>query len=278
MTTLDTTGEALLAAIRATPGEDLPRLVYADWLDERAQEMECDVCKGAKGRRNPSGGYQEFSGSYPTWGTCSRCSGAGRVSNGFAERAEFVRLQCQLAHLLRDIPEHLHDSLDMITDPQLKADQDWKREVLALQKRGQDFINRFDHSRVQFRPAANLRWRRGFIASAEAPLQACLDHLPRLVRHPHAVIESVRVTDREPSAGEQYPGFQWWTPPDRRRQNEPHDIVDDRLIALMRDDPRNTAPKGDRFVCFCTRKLALAALSDSLLRLGWSAQPAGGAA
>ena len=27
--------EALIASIRANPGDDLPRLIYADWLDER---------------------------------------------------------------------------------------------------------------------------------------------------------------------------------------------------------------------------------------------------
>ena len=31
--------EALLAAIRANPDDDLPRLVYADWLEENASEV-----------------------------------------------------------------------------------------------------------------------------------------------------------------------------------------------------------------------------------------------
>ena len=46
-------GAGLLAAIRAMPEEDTPRLVYADWLDE----------------------------------------------NGQPERAEFIRVQCQLARM-----------------------------------------------------------------------------------------------------------------------------------------------------------------------------------
>jgi len=34
MTDLDATGAALLAAVRAAPHDDLPRLVFADWLDD----------------------------------------------------------------------------------------------------------------------------------------------------------------------------------------------------------------------------------------------------
>jgi uncharacterized protein (TIGR02996 family) len=49
-----TEGEGLLAAIRDDPGDDVPRLVYADWLDEHGQEeraefirLQCELARGA---------------------------------------------------------------------------------------------------------------------------------------------------------------------------------------------------------------------------------------
>jgi hypothetical protein len=69
--------------------------MYADWLDENAGEVPCDRCGGdglhtvivcgkpdnrMKGRRN-----------------CAVCSGKGRVPDGRRERAEFIRVQCELA-------------------------------------------------------------------------------------------------------------------------------------------------------------------------------------
>src|SRR5262245_28444157 len=57
-----TDGSALLAAILAHPDEDTPRLVYADWLDEQAAERSEPV-------------------------PCPR--------------AEFIRVQCELAQLDR---------------------------------------------------------------------------------------------------------------------------------------------------------------------------------
>lgn len=44
-----TDGEALFAAIQATPEEDTPRLVYADWLEENGRPNEAKTW-----RRRPS--------------------------------------------------------------------------------------------------------------------------------------------------------------------------------------------------------------------------------
>jgi len=58
----DATGNALMRAILANPFDLRPRLVYADWLDENNRDEECQTCAD------------------------------GRVSNRYAERAEFIRL------------------------------------------------------------------------------------------------------------------------------------------------------------------------------------------
>ncbi len=55
---------AFLGAIIDNPADDLPRLVYADWLDENAGTV-----------------------------TCERCAGTGN-----AERAKFIRLQCAIGN------------------------------------------------------------------------------------------------------------------------------------------------------------------------------------
>src|SRR5262245_25730748 len=62
--------KALLAAIWEHPHEDTPRLVYADWLDEH------DADPGPAGRAEST-------------------PGAGPGSR--AARAEFIRVQCELA-------------------------------------------------------------------------------------------------------------------------------------------------------------------------------------
>ena len=40
-----TTEDALLAAIAATPDDDLPRLVYADWLDENGRPIRAEFIR-----------------------------------------------------------------------------------------------------------------------------------------------------------------------------------------------------------------------------------------
>lgn len=104
---------------------------------------------------------------------------------------------------------------------------------------------------------------RGFAAEVRCPLAAWQAHGPAVVRaHP---VEVVRLTDRVPSAGGYYRGFQWWMPPDRRRRHEGGDVVPAELIDLMRADPRNTAKAEQRFVCLPTSDAALDALSAAAI-------------
>lgn len=61
------------------PEQDNPRLEYADWLEENG--LTCPQCKG-----DPN---------YWTGLGCARCDGRGTVSG--ADRAEFIRVGCELA-------------------------------------------------------------------------------------------------------------------------------------------------------------------------------------
>ena len=86
--------QALLRAICADPADDLPRLVYADWLEERATVAgEPPTGRCPNGNRLTSAHMLSDDGS-----RCLAC-GLGRVSNGFAERAEFIRVQCELVRM-----------------------------------------------------------------------------------------------------------------------------------------------------------------------------------
>jgi uncharacterized protein (TIGR02996 family) len=90
---MSTDRAAFMAAIIAAPDDDLPRLVFADWLDERAKpRVTCSACRGngidpPEEWRAPSGARLK----------CVACAVKGQVGNDFAERAEFVRVQCEIA-------------------------------------------------------------------------------------------------------------------------------------------------------------------------------------
>jgi uncharacterized protein (TIGR02996 family) len=86
-----TDAAALLAMIRAHPDDDAPRLVYADWLDEKAGERDCGSCLGS--------GHFPMKGGRVHYDRCLSCKGSGRISNSYAERAEFIRVQVELARL-----------------------------------------------------------------------------------------------------------------------------------------------------------------------------------
>lgn len=83
--------DSFIATILAAPDDDLPRLVYADWLDEHGEpERACDECDGT-GRR--------FGVRRHEPPNCPHCKLGVVPGNGCTERAEFIRVQCELAQL-----------------------------------------------------------------------------------------------------------------------------------------------------------------------------------
>jgi uncharacterized protein (TIGR02996 family) len=81
----------LLRAILAEPPEDMHRLRYADWLEEHAGEVECRNTGCERGRI-----WTGMDGM--KWIPCPDCSGSGRVPDSRRERAEFIRVQVELAN------------------------------------------------------------------------------------------------------------------------------------------------------------------------------------
>jgi uncharacterized protein (TIGR02996 family) len=92
--------QEFLKRIRENTADDNVRLFYAEWLDDHAKNYGPCGCDG---------GSMDTGGAFP-WGEpvtqrCIMCSGTGEMTNGFAERAAFIRAQVELGKLNCDLPE-----------------------------------------------------------------------------------------------------------------------------------------------------------------------------
>lgn len=98
---------AFLNAIKVTPADDAPRLVYADWLEENAGTVDCDWCRGTGEDRPPNPvdtpqGRFVYTGPL---GPCPKCKGDRVRPDGRRERAELIRGQCEFVRLGRRMRE-----------------------------------------------------------------------------------------------------------------------------------------------------------------------------
>jgi len=90
-----TDGEALLATIIAEPWNDLPRLVYADWLDENGREIEAKHIRDEVAHPTTSTPHYVFPGTVPI----------------LAYRRGFVaEIRCTMAYWLSNGPEWVRDA------------------------------------------------------------------------------------------------------------------------------------------------------------------------
>lgn len=91
----------LIGAICAEPDEDTTRLAYADWLDEQDATERCTSCAGTGKTEqfqlvgSANAVKRESVGLQP----CIFCNGRGAFYNSRAARAEFIRVQCEIAVL-----------------------------------------------------------------------------------------------------------------------------------------------------------------------------------
>lgn len=188
-----------LAAIRESPDDDTPRLVYADWLTERGEELgevECPQCRGSRGEWD-DGGYKY---QKSRWVDCDCCHGTGTVSNGLAERAELIRVECELVRVNLTLDECAKADISAF-DPQRAIPAKRQRE---LRERERELLlahaNRWfvaDGSIDQFAPA-NEDWRqtfrRGFIEAVSGPFEAVQLQWDGLRSHPDVVLRRVELT------------------------------------------------------------------------------------
>lgn len=195
------TGSELLAAILAAPDDDTLREAYADWLDDHAGTKTCDHCRGS-GKPNPKYDLDDDLNYTPGLVKgCPPCAGRGWVSDGLAERAEFIRVQCELASGPRGCrcqPYRCNNTDN--TDPETGCEVYQK-----LWRRERELFAQSDVTRRWFGPAwpltvAGARWdgylnwfRRGFIESVTCPAADWLSHGDAIfAAHP---VRVVRLTD-----------------------------------------------------------------------------------
>lgn len=161
---------AFMRAIAAAPDCDTPRLVLADWLEEHAGTVSCDRCYGT-GRRAVYSAWANGDGfSRNESEPCLTCHGSRLVSNGCGERAEFIRMQCELA---------AHERLAF--DPNWKAASGLREAELRLWHEvsghfpavGDNPV--YNGASCEYRTSAGtFAVRRGFAGTVRGPLAVLL--------------------------------------------------------------------------------------------------------
>lgn len=192
--------EALIAAIIANPADDTARLVYADCLDENAGESEAP-CVSCAGTGWDDRGRTKY---VPPVYQCRTCLGekVTRTSNGYAERAEFIRVQVELERT----PGCTYSKPTWNAEhkPGLCPWCDLRRrerELLAIGRnsiewRG-DLVNRIPSGKSQF--------TRGFISEIECNWMSWLAHADairtaqpiervKLRSRPYIIVTNERIT------------------------------------------------------------------------------------
>lgn len=163
---------ALLASVLTRPGDDLPRLALADWLDEHADMVQCPECELKPGEVNHPPGLM-FVGYGLGWQPCSTCNGSARVSNGFAERAEFIRIQCELAKCRPDCDPGKICRVNQSCPSLRKIERFWiEMNRKAIQTAYHPFT--IGLARQGLPEGNQLLFRRGFIESVTCSLDVLL--------------------------------------------------------------------------------------------------------
>ena len=214
--------EAFLRAIRASPNDDNPRLVYADWLEDKSGMEKCETCGGA-------GEHEQFMMAGPHSGElkkvpiglqpCADCDGVGWIPDEHKIHAELIRVQCEIAGNFQGVPpaseenDRRQDYL-LVRERQLlgkHAKGEWGRNHWRL------FVKHFAFLGNRLGDNDNgPRIRRGFIETVRIPLDARI-YLRSVVQLPVSAVTAVEVSDRNPDQLADV--FRWST--DLERYDEP---------------------------------------------------------
>lgn len=214
---------ALLRAVLEHPDADTPRLVFADWLEEHDGTVGCPMC-GGRGWTTHEAASIVYSQSYewqalPGFATvgCPTCDGrrdsrgTGWVGNGFAERAEFIRVQCELAR----VDDCGHKLLwaggfpveCRRCDLRARERELFDAHQFAWFNLPTNWQTAFDEREADGRPLAVVS--RGFVGKLVCPAAAFTAELARTVFGAQPVTEMV-LSDREPYPGVGPRGVRWW--------------------------------------------------------------------
>ncbi len=290
--------DAFIRSICLSPEDDAPRGVFADWLDEHAGDAECDNCHGYGQKREfygPDDNYDSME--------CHPCFGTGRISNGFAERAEFIRTQLEAERLDRIVTSGIYTPGPPSNAPD--TSKEFAR-LCELRKRERELLLR--HRDAWFRPPVEglvsvvwnhpaVEWmrpedvegtaagsgedvwsatfRRGFVDQVECSTKNFTGACGWMFeRHP---ITRVRLSDRIPydAHGEMKPIWVDVGKSIRGGRDNPMDLPSE-LFEIICRDPKSHDPHGRRPLGYWvdleydTREEAYKALSDACVLLGRS--------
>ena len=307
--TIPTTGDAFLRAICKFPADDAPRLEYADWLEENVKTTTCLKCHGKGSRlQTASAGSTIFcaprsfgpEGEPLYYAECPDCNGRGGRSNGFAERAEFIRVQCELARRWPDNQAFL-DNFEA-HGAKCTCDGCHGRK---LRRREQELFARhwwdwcpegFKFDRCDGSPdAPPLIWRRGFAERVElvtaafigGPCGRCAIWLdrgmpadahcpacrgagrapgvagPLFAGHP---VAAVNLTNKRPYHGGEGT-YDWWPDTVSATPEDPESDLPEAIFRLM---PGRKVFSNGHHICmeYATAAAAHAALSAACVKYG----------
>lgn len=197
--------DAFLESIVADPQDDSVRLIFADWLEENSgNHNTCPVCLGS--------GFSPISD--PKWGndTCPNCTGDGKMHNGFANRAGFIRTQIALSKLtpypqLKHIEEKAKQLETRSALEELEKQLLRDCGVMWIPEYGR--FARFEKESEPFKIVAALSdqmphlvldteylFTRGFVSKVSTTCEVWLKHGKEIAAK--CPLEEVKLTDRHP--------------------------------------------------------------------------------
>lgn len=228
--------QSLLDAVLAAPDDDLPRLIYADWLDERGEtamanfiRIQLAIAQGEEFCERFCTGDKPKS-SDPTTCPQPRC----RCKPCTLRRREY---ELWSKHRLSWNPAAMRPCMDAFNEREIR---NFERMAVREWREPSPWTWLFTDRVVTF--------RRGFPAAFRMPLGAAVRWMPALMAM--WPVESVRIVDREPTTTLQ--GHFTWVQTD----SVPQVPTNSRGYHVPVDIANGT---------FDTPELAHAALSDAIL-------------
>lgn len=190
---------AFIAKFAESPDDDLPRLAFCDWLEERDGNEDCPHCDGTGKQR-----YADAAGDMDER-HCPWCNATGQLPNGYATWAAFIRVQIELADLRNQNDEMLKSDISSFDHCRATL---WKR-IKEAKAREADLM----YCAASRLPSLVGKWgvsvhgqyyastpyvlvARGFIESAKCSLAVWERDGRKLCEQ--SPIQSVRITDKQP--------------------------------------------------------------------------------
>jgi uncharacterized protein (TIGR02996 family) len=251
---------ALLAAICADPADDTPRLAYADFLEEQARENPTNPCP-----RCHLGWKKGFGTVFAE--VCDACEGSGTVPDtSLADRAEFIRVQVELARLPPETPARAGSEMPLAAAvyAELRAALDPHHDRRdELRRRERELLRHLDDWYPPVcKTFGRYDWERGFISAVTCTCADFLAHAAAVFAcHP---VERVTLANKEPAASLQHRGwFRWYTDSDEDESVIPQGVYR-KLIGVYPEDLHGKSSQP----YWKSRELALEALSDACVAWG----------